>query len=249
MIDDTRATIGERYGIAATATNLRASAEKSTPLDLIHAAGIVAGGRRTARGAPDLGILLLRLQAEYDAAKAELQHAQDAARAIEAEAKRIERGGDRIDDYGTVHTTAELVETYMRRSEGEILTARFLILSQLRTLRQAKESVGAYALILATRTRFMVNNDLVLRLAGKTLDVHLDPTCHKCDGTGMVGSGYQGEASTVCRACGGTGHRRDQIGSEPRSRWFSFTLLGDLQTEMQTAERVMRSVSSNREIG
>lgn len=244
--DDTRQTIGERYGIATTSSNLRPSAEKTTPLDLIHAAGIVQQ-RPGARAAPGMGVLLLRLQAEYDAVKGELEQAQDAAQALERQAKRIERAGDFVGDDGVMNWGSERLATFVRRSEGEILTARCLILAHLRTLREAKQAVGAYALILATRVRYMQRNDVVMRLAGRVLDVHLDPTCHKCDGTGSIGSGYLGEVETMCRACGGSGLRRDKLGADDRAQWFAFTLLGDIQTEMSTAERSMRAVSSNKE--
>ncbi len=72
-------------------------------------------------------------------------------------------------------------------------------------------------------------------LAGQVLDVWLDPTCHTCDGTGMVGNAYAGEVRRQCSTCSGSGHRRDIIGRNPAERIFARDLLAELQRRVAAA--------------
>ena len=83
--------------------------------------------------------------------------------------------------------------------------SRVLILSQLGTLHAAKQQLGAYSIKIATRRAFMEPDEKVLILAGRALDLFLDPTCDKCDGRGKNG-GY-GSPEVICRSCGGSGKR------------------------------------------
>ena len=228
-VDESKPSIAERYGVATTTSNLRIG-DKRTEGDLVLAAAMQPHY---------LGALLLRLQTEFDGQKAELEHAAENARRLELEAKRIERSKDPLVD---VVSEAAAVR---RRSEGEVITARYLILAKLKTLREAKTAVGAYALVLATRQRFLKPDEHVLRLSGRVLDVHLDPTCATCDGTGSVGSGYEGKTPKICPTCGGSAHRRDQVGNSHDDRWFAFLLLGDLQREMADAAAAMARLMRN----
>ena len=206
-LTDDRPTIGERYLAATTSGDLRVVDDRIGDAERLMAA---ASQRHR------LGALLLRLQAEYDVVRSELERAGAISRAHEASA--------RVFEVVAPEKSAEI----RRRSAAEVLTARALILSELRTLREAKAAVGAAAIVLATRERFMRPGDVVMRIAGRVLDVHLDPTCHTCDGTGYVSSGYSGGAQALCRHCGGTCHRRDRIGADGRAQWFAFQLLGRL---------------------
>ena len=228
--DDLRVTLAERYGIATTTSNLRVG-EKRGDADLILAAGLQPN---------HLGVQLLRLQGEFDGIKAELAHAEEAARRLEAQAKRADRAGVTEDFDGPA-----LAQIIRRRSEGEIITERFLILQHLGTLRQTKMAVWSFAMVLADKQRFRQRGDVVQRLSAKALDIFLDPTCGACEGTGVVGSGYLGETMRVCDRCGGSAHRRDQIGSDARARWFGFLLLGDLQKEAESAARSMGRLLRN----
>ena len=231
--DDLRVTLAERYGIATTTSNLRVG-EKRGDADLILAAGLQPN---------HLGVQLLRLQGEYDGVKAELAHADESAHRLEAQAKLMQRA-DSDRKVGFCVWPRESVEI-RRRSEGEIITARYLILQQMGTLRQTKMAVWSFAMVLADKQRFRQRGDVVQRLSAKALDIFLDPTCGACEGTGVVGSGYLGETMRVCDRCGGSAHRRDQIGSDARARWFGFLLLGDLQKEAESAARAMGRLLRN----
>lgn len=207
---DDRPTIGERYGLAIGASNLRVD-ERHGGADMVLAAGMQGH---------DLGVLLLRLQSEYDTVRGDLERAGQIARRGDVEARRLKG--------------AELAEQ-SRRTREEILTARCLILTHLTTLDAAKCAVAAFAIRSATKRRFMARNEVVVKLASRVLDVWLDPTCHVCGGTGWVSSGYHGAVAKACDACHGTGNRRENVGANEASRWFAFLLLGNLQREMAAA--------------
>lgn len=237
-VDDTKVTIGESYGLATHTSNLRVQ-EKRTDADMIMAAGMVSGAGPS--GGHELGVLLLRLQGEFDSARgalmqtaAELPKYEARARALEKRAERAKAswtpGAKNVHD-GLFADAAALRKT----AHGQALTERLLALMELKTLREAREALGAYANALATKQRFAEPPEVVNKLAGRVLDVFLDPHCHTCEGTGQIGSGYMNETMRTCDTCGGSGHRRDSIGNGPRARWFAFILLGNLQQEMAHA--------------
>jgi len=209
VVDD-RPTIGERYGLAIGASNLRVG-ERHGGADMVLAAGMQDHR---------LGVILLRLQSEYDTVRGDLERAGEIAKQGDVEARRLKG--------------AELAEQ-SRRTREEILTARCLILIHLKTLDSAKRAVAAFAIRSAMKQRFMARNEVVVKLAGRVLDVWLDPTCHVCDGTGWVSSGYHGTFVKACDACNGTGNRRENMGTNEASRWFAFLLMGNLQREMAVA--------------
>lgn len=196
------------------------------------------------RGAPDadvilaagmqrhqLGATLLRLQSEYDTIRGDLERAGDIAARGDVAARAAR--------------TAAGAAVVRRRTESEALTARCLILTHLKTLREARMELATYALVLAGRQRVVLANEIVARLVGRVLDVWLDPTCAQCDGTGWVGSGFEGKVPRQCDRCGGSGQRRDQMSHEPGERWFAFLLLGDVQREVARAAAGMRAKLRN----
>lgn len=234
VIDESRPSLGEQYGVVATSSgNLRAG-EQRTDLDYVHAAGL-AGQRN------ELGVLLFRLQAEYDAVKGQMERA-DAFQAgqplaLKREAHAIQ---EKVKEARlTEEQGATLNDVMRRRSQGEILAARALILSQLKTLDQAKQSLGWVAIVRATKTRYMKPDVVVLKLAGRVLDVFLDPLCHHCDGTGREGNEYRGEKVTPCKPCGGTAHRRSQLGNDDAARGFAWDLLLQMNRVMSEASKAM----------
>lgn len=233
-VDESRATIGEVYGCATRTSNLRVQ-ERRTDADVIMAAGMVSGYGPA--GGHGLGVLLLRLQGEFDSVRGALMQTAAELPKYEAMARALERKADRLD--GSLHMKAAVLRsdaaTLRRTALGQALTERLLALIELKTLREARDALGEYANWLATKERFMEPTAVVDKLAGRVLDVFLDPTCHTCNGTGEIGSGYQNETMRTCDTCGGSGHRRDSIGNGPRARWFAFVLLGNMQLEMAHA--------------
>mgnify|MGYP007005607685 CR=1 FL=1 len=250
---DERATLGETYGLATHSGNLRVQ-EKRGDADIIMAAGFVAQRmERMGRVAPGLGITLLRLQTEFDGVRAALAMADRELPRIESMAKALERRADAIENSGDAwpqfrpEQLREDASTLRRAAKEQALTERLLALMELKTLREGRQAVGIYAHDLAEHERFMAPPAVIHSLAGRVLDVFLDPRCHLCHGTGQVGSGYLGETMRQCDRCGGSGHRRDSIGNNDRAKWFAFLLLGDMQRAVALAAGGMGRVLRNEE--
>ena len=117
---------------------------------------------------------------------------------------------------------------------------RLQVLSQLQSLGEVKRALGAHAVILATKKRFMKADADALRVAGRCLDVWLDPLCHKCDGRGTTHD--YGKPQIICRSCGGSGNRKFTIGEDDADRAFGQALLsgmdhmiGDVDTSMRAS--------------
>lgn len=108
-------------------------------------------------------------------------------------------------------------------------TERLLILAQLKTLRETKTQLGAFAVIRATKGKFeTLNNSAVAAITGRVLDVALDPNCHHCDGRGFSGGTHRGERQTMCRPCRGSGDRRDWVGKTDEEQRFAKHLLMEM---------------------
>ena len=211
MIDtDDKVTIGERYGAATEAANLRVGAEQRGPADYLIAAGWLEDS---------LGALLFRLQHEYDAVRGEHELATDLVERMETAAR-----------------AAGVPPAEIRRgTAAAVLTARLLILQRLKTLRETKPALQRFACQLATKARFMRSDAEVAIVAGRALDVFLSPTCHHCNGRGFNGGRHRGEATATCRPCEGTGHRKGSVGKDVPSRRFAACLLGEMDRLLSRA--------------
>ena len=240
MNDDpnARPSLSERYGVAV-----------SSGTGMEHM--ILAAGMQHER----LGAVLLRLQSEYDAVKGDLERAGQIAPQRTAQARDLLRRAalaERLNDHGTAATLKALAAEIRERTPGEVLSARAFILMGLKTLHDAKQQFGAFALgLVASRNRPKlagkvsermgaahqrnIKPDTARILAGQVLDVWLDPTCHTCDGTGHTGNVYAGETRKQCDTCAGSGHRRDIIGRNPNERIFARDLLAELQRRVAVA--------------
>lgn len=223
MNDDpnARPTLSERYGVAVS---------NGTGLDHM----ILAAGMQHER----LGVVLLRLQSEYDAVKGDLERAGEIAPQRTAQARELAQRAklaERLKDYGAAEALKALAADIRERTPGEVLSARTFILMGLKTLHDAKQRFGAFAIGLGVQPKRNVKPHTAAALAGQVLDVWLDPTCHTCDGTGMVGNAYAGEVRKQCSTCAGSGHRRDIIGRNPHERIFARDLLAELQRRVATA--------------
>jgi hypothetical protein len=119
-------------------------------------------------------------------------------------------------------------------------TERFLIMGQLKSLRSAREQLGAFAIIRATKGRHMINDHAVMAVTGRVLDVFLDPLCHHCEGRGYNGGSHRGERQVVCRPCRGSGHRRGWIGRSPVEQEFAAHLLVEMERSLGTIAAEVR---------
>ena len=223
MTDDpnARPTLSERYGVAV-----------SNGTGLEHM--ILAAGMQHER----LGAILLRLQSEYDAVRGDLERAGHIAPQRTAQARELSaraRLAERLKDYDAAATLKALAADIRERTPGEVLSARTFILMGLKTLHDGKQRFGAFAIGLGVQPKRNIKPHTAATLSGQVLDVWLDPTCHTCDGTGMVGNAYGGEVRKQCGTCAGSGHRRDIIGRNPAERIFARDLLAELQRRVAAA--------------
>ena len=223
MTDDpnARPSLSERYGVAV-----------SSGTGLEHM--ILAAGMQHER----LGAVLLRLQSEYDAGKGDLERAGQIAPKRTAQARDLVRRAalaERLRDYGAAEVLKQRAAEIRERTPDEVLSARTFILMGLKTLHDCKQRFGAFAIGLGVQPKRNIKPDTARIIASQVLDVWLDPTCHTCDGTGMIGNAYAGEVRRQCSTCAGSGHRRDIIGRSPAERIFARDLLAELQRRVAAA--------------
>lgn len=234
MTIEERPTIAEVYGLAAT---------RGAQCDIIAAAGMQSSR---------LGAMLLRLQAEYDGIRVDLERAghirprgveqarelRERARLCLATARQAENF---IDSDAMERRAAALIAEAKgieeQRAPAEIVSARAFILTELKTLAETKKAIGVLAVRMAKKRG--VELEPAVRLAGRVLDVYLDPMCHHCDGTGETGSGYRGEQRLQCRACRGSTHRRDILGNRQEETALAADLFAELQRQAAAAARMI----------
>lgn len=223
MTDDpnARPTLSERYGVAVSS---------GTSLDHM----ILAAGMQHER----LGAVLLRLQSECDAVKGDLERTGQIAPQRTAQAHELAQRAklaERLKDYDAAATLKALAADIRERTSEEVLSARTLILMGLKNLHDGKQRFDAFAIGMGVQPKRNIRPDIARTIAGQVLDVWLDPTCHTCDGTGMVGNAYAGEVRRQCGTCAGSGHRRDIVGRNPHERIFARDLLAELQRRVASA--------------
>lgn len=241
MSDDQseRPTIPERYGVAIGQGSTRVTSRASAG-DVV----LAAAWQKHAVGA-----LLLRLVAEYDSVRGELERAGKIARRAIDQARELLRKGETLKRAAALEARAptrwlmeeraaeaiEAANAIQRRTPDEIRSARAFILIELQSLREAREHVATLAWMMSKRHG--IDGVAAVRLSGRVLETYLDPICHFCDGVGRTGSGYLGEIGKVCRHCLSVGQRRDVIGNSPAETTFSAVLFGELQRRAASAAR------------
>lgn len=118
------------------------------------------------------------------------------------------------------------------------LTARVLTLAQMTTLPTTRAALGRFACAHATRVRFMRDDRAVLHIAGRALDLWLDPLCPHCSGRGFNG-GF-GAPIQICPKCHGTKLRSPRLDATNDGHEFGRSLL--VQMDRKT-ERVREAMS------
>ena len=184
------------------------------------------------------GVLLLRLRAEYDAVRGELEQAGqiaprglDRARVLRQEAERLKKA-ERWLEAEALIVEAEAIQP---RTKAQVKTAHAVILVALTALQGARQELGALAVRMGANPKRCLEPATALQLAGRVLDVWLDETCHKCDGTGRIGNRYAGDRERECTACKGSGHRRDILGDSLKQTLFARDLFAEVQRQVGAA--------------
>ena len=226
---DERPTVAERYSSASESGNLKLSDIRQTDADILMAAAWSGDG---------IGASLLRLRGEFDSvrsqqrqAEANLRRGEQRAQALDMEA--IKQRSDR-----------EASQTLRQQAKDEradalkaALTARALVLVQLKTLDATKQALGSLAVKQATVQRFMRSDAAVMKIAGRCLDLWLDPRCPSCEGRGFSG-GYDGP-QMLCRPCGGSSNR-PMVGLGDEEQRFAKGLMALMDRAANAAEAGMR---------
>jgi hypothetical protein len=114
-----------------------------------------------------------------------------------------------------------------------------MILSELKTLREAANELGFFAEIQATKRNLEKTPKQVATLSGRVMDVFLDPKCRPCNGLGFVGSAHRGEMQTICRDCKGSTKRAENLGRDTLERDFGGFLLKEMEAMISEFERAM----------
>jgi hypothetical protein len=83
----------------------------------------------------------------------------------------------------------EAADEAQRSALASLRTEFVLALSAMTTLREARERLSVFALELARRRRVKFDETAVAYLAGRVLNVFLEPNCPLCDGRGFTKRG------------------------------------------------------------
>lgn len=223
-------TLEERYLGAVTSSHLKMSAERFGSVDLLVASGwcreSLATGLYRVRGEFDNAKGNVRQhQAHYKALHAQAGGQRDLARAQQA---RMKLGPTLA---GKHETAAAALCT---RAEAEALTARALILMQLKSLDGVMRALRHFAEQQASRRGFAGAD--VYRVTGHALDLMLDPLCPHCDGVGFFG-GF-GKPKVLCAKCKGSKRRKIDFGSI-ETQAFGVFLLADMERKLARVEGLM----------
>lgn len=244
MHDTTRPNAEERYGKAITSKRLMVEPDRRCDVDMLVAAGWVADTIATE---------LLRLRQEFDAARGEYQQANHNAASVWSVARKLQAEGRRITPEGPAHEdlrkqrhkAAEAAKLAMKDAERQALTARALILVQLKSLHTTKQKLGAFSVALATKRRFMKSDLDVLAITGRALDYWLDPACPSCDGRGFHGG--VGTPMEWCSDCHGTAKRTVNFGGSDADQVFGKLLLAEMDRKAAAVLQVWKKFLYARE--
>lgn len=227
--------IEERYLGAATSGNLRLSLERPGDVDLLVASG---WARET------MATLLYRLRGEFDAAKGNMRSSRirtDDLHAQAAEVRNLARA-ERRKVRGDASAAEDLEardRALRQQAADEAVTARALILMQLRSLDRTTRALRHFGEQQAARRGFRDVD--VNRVAGQSLDAMLDSLCTLCNGVGYFG-GY-GKRKVLCggdHGCRGSGRRRIDFGSIEANA-FGKLLLAEMERKLACVDALMVS--------
>ena len=231
---DDRPTLVEQYSRAIGSSHLEVSARTRGDVDVLIAAGWVTN---------HLGTMLYRLAAEFDAAKGEQTRARQhivtltsKADVDEQRVRKLMKGS--LEQQEEAKKLSGELEQLRDEIARELVSERAFLMMKLKTLATTKEALGQWAIVKATRRRFMHPDDAVMKLAGRALDVFLDGLCSKCQGRGFNG-GFGGP-QILCRACAGSGKRSARAFGNPDWDDFGHHLLSEMERMLDGVDRTMR---------
>lgn len=233
--EDNRMTMGERYGGATESSNLRVK-EGFGEADLLIASGWL----------PDpMGAKLFRLAREFDSAHGEHGIAR-------TEFDRIEQVASALDKESLGHTDpvkkekkGKEADDLRKMAKAQAISARLMVTMHMKSLREVKQDLYGFAHLLVQKLGIDWDDETVAAIVGQVLDIHLDKTCHHCQGRGSNG-GY-GAPMIMCKHCGATGERGwKDVGKDETQRSFANELLEEMKRLMaQAAGGIKRAVKED----
>lgn len=217
-----------------------------------------------ARVPENLAPLLFRLAVEWGNVRGKhelaLKRQADLENGVRLLAKEIARQVlDPNHDKNVVAQQIKIREALRKQAEREATTESLLMLSELRTLAPAREALGRWATVQASKFPLMdlprratqaqveraaresgLPDEAVAALSGRVLKAFLDPLCRPCGGVGTVG-GY-GSPMLKCRLCRGAGLARESLGESDAERRFARFLLDSMQEMVIKVQGSMKAL-------
>jgi hypothetical protein len=197
------------------------------------------------------------------------EHARaEATTAVNREANRRARVGETQMNPDELRACVSKAAEAMRDQVAhDAKMAHAFVLMRLQSLASTKQAFGEWAMSMAIRRRFMdvgplpvVDPDksslvaawrkgkqaqqaVVQTLAGRILDLVLDPNCYRCEGRGFNG-GYSQNPQRLCNdtrkgGCGGSGRRSTLIGRSKEEDDFAGYLMMEIDIMLGRTTREM----------
>jgi hypothetical protein len=258
-----------RAGAVQRMRERRARRRNGEPEPTVAAAPAPALGsdellRVAARVPENLAPLLFRLHVEWDNVKSEhalaLKRQQELEEGMKPLVKEIARQMVAPNyNQEVVEQQTKVLKALEEEAERELLSLQKLMLSKLRTLAPARDALGSWATVQASKfplqglhrraTRAQVeraareqglSDAAVAILTGRVLKAFLDPLCRPCGGIGTRG-GY-GAPVIKCGACRGSGLVRESLGKTEAESRFAHFLLDSMQEMVLKVQGSMKAL-------
>lgn len=208
MTEATKPDLAERYTSAVGTSNLRVQAERSSPADMVIAAGM---------NPHRLGMALRRLVTEWDAQPKPRKISREVLEALAAAYPRLETG--MVDWKGQLITPAQAAHREAQEWHAHELG---LLFQRLKTLPEVRA-----ALIHWAADKGMEGPE---HIVGAVLQWWLTPACPVCHGVKKrIIEGTGRTSSKDCGECKGSGERKLPHGLEGRR------VLAHMQNSMNSA--------------
>lgn len=217
MLNEERRTMEESYTSATQSSNLRCEADRRTDVDVLIAAGLAPGV---------LGAALMRLHGEWDGA--ERKRLASAADFLGAARNRP------ADTRKPPQTSAQVLAVAHEMAQKHNAQQAKLFMGTLKTLPHVVDALAKWAAIRALPEP--------QALAHAVVAFWLDGTCHVCHGRGKEVIPGTPALGKPCKACRGTGRRKEPEGEAGR---LMLTLVDDCVVRARNSMRKRLHPSAN----